>query len=133
MGHAPWEDVVRTASDCAVWHRFDEPPMLDDGRIDPLALVTLCDTMPGSIGERMGRNDAHWLPPSCDLTVHLLGDARSEWVLAHSHARRCGDGYASLEIFLWSPEAELVAYGTQMMFFVFPDGPPPPEERTPRT
>ena len=43
------------------------------------------------------------------------------------------DGYASLEIFLWSPERELVAYGTQMMFFVFPDGPPPPELRTPRT
>ena len=33
--------------------------------------------------------------------------------------------YATLE--------HLVAYGTQQMFFVFPDGPPPPEELVPIT
>ena len=132
LGNAPWDDTVRTSSDCAAWHRFDEPPMLDDGRLDPLALVTLCDTMPGSVGQRMGRIDTPWAPPSCDLTVHLLGDARSEWVLAHNRARRCTDGYASLEIYLWEPSGELVAYGTQMMYMLFPEGPPAAADRRPR-
>jgi hypothetical protein len=35
---------------------------------------------------------------------------------------------------IWDGTCEhLVAYATQQMVFVFPDGPPPPEERVPRT
>ncbi len=126
LGHAPWEDYVPTTSERASWYRFDETPRLDDGRIDPLALVTLCDTMPGAVGERLGPVGGVWLSPSADLTVHLLGDARSEWLLAHNHARHAGDGYASVELALWDPAdgGTLVAYGTQMIFFSFPDGPP---------
>ncbi len=32
---------------------------------------------------------------------------------------------------LWDANGSLVAYGTQVMFFVFPDGPPPPDQRLP--
>ncbi len=132
-GHPPWEDYVPTTSERACWYRFDEPPRLDDGRIDPLSLVTLCDTMPGAVGERMGSRaeKTMWIPPSADLTVHLLGDTTSDWVLAVNRARHAGEGYASVEIELWDPDGVLVAYATQMMYFVFPDGPPPPEERRP--
>jgi acyl-CoA thioesterase len=133
-GHAPWDPYIPTTSERAAWYRFDEPPMLDDGRLDPLAIVTMCDTMPGSVSERMGRRGHVYLPPSCDLTVHLLGDARSEWVLAVNRARFAGDGYASTEMEIWDADCEhLVAYATQQMFFVFPEGPPPVEERVPRT
>jgi acyl-CoA thioesterase len=133
-GHPPWEDYVPTTSERAAWYRFDEPPMLDDGRLDPLAVVTMCDTMPGAVSERMGRRDLHFLPPSCDLTVHLLGDARTEWVLAVNRARFAGEGYASTEMEIWDATLEhLVAYATQQMFFVFPEGPPPPAERVPVT
>jgi acyl-CoA thioesterase len=132
LGHAPWDDAPRTVSDRAAWYHFDESPMLDDGRLDPLALVTMCDTMPGSIGERMGWVSQQWLPPSVDLTVHLLGDCRSEWMLAHNRARFAGDGYASAEMLIWSPDGQLVAYGTQMMVFAFPDGPIRDDERRPR-
>lgn len=76
---------------------------------------------------------ATWLPPSADLTVHVLGEARSEWVLARNRARFAGDGYASAEMELWDPELGLVAYGTQVMFFSFPEGAPPPELLRPRT
>ena len=108
--------------------------MLDDGRLDPLALVTMCDTMPGAVSERMGRRNQMYMPPSCDLTVHLLDDARTEWMLAVNRARYAGDGYASTEMEIWDATVEhLVAYATQQMFFVFPDGPPPPEERVPVT
>ena len=132
-GHAPWEDYVPTTSERSCWYRFDEPPFTPDGVLDPLALVTLCDTMPGAVSERMGPGLPAWLPPSADLTVHLLGDARSEWILARNRARHADDGYASVEIELWDPHLGLVVYGTQTMFFTFPEGPPPPERRRPPT
>jgi len=133
-GHAPWEPYIPVTSERAAWYRFNEPPMLDDGRLDPLAILTMCDTMPGAVGERMGRRDHYWLPPSCDLTVHMLGDAHTEWMLAVNRCRRASEGYASAEMEIWDGTCEhLVAYATQQMVFVFPDGPPPPEERVPIT
>ncbi len=133
LGHPPWETWEPTSSERASWYRFDDPPTGPDGTLDPLALVSLCDTMPGSVGERMGGRQPVWLGPSADLTVHLFRRARSRWLLGHNRARFAGDGYASLEMALWDPEVGLVAYGTQMMFFSFPDGPPPPERRRPVT
>ncbi len=132
-GHAPWDDYVPASSERSAWYRFDEPPMLDDGRLDPLAVVTMCDTMPGAVSERVGRRDHMYLPPSCDLTVHLLDDVHTEWVLAVNRARYAGGGYASAEMEIWDANRErLAAYATQQMFFVFPDGPPPREHRVPR-
>lgn len=133
LGHAPWDDYQPDTSSRAAWYRFDESPMLDDGKLDPLALVTMCDTMPGAVTERMGpaARRVPWLPPSCDLTVHVLGETTSEWVLVHNRARWAGEGYASTEITLWDPDGALLAYGTQIMFFVFPEGPPPADARRP--
>ncbi|MGH9186155.1 MAG: acyl-CoA thioesterase [Acidimicrobiales bacterium] len=132
LGHSPWdEEYVPTSSERASWYRFDAPPVLADGTLDPLALVTLCDTMPGAVGERMGPGGPMWFPPSADLTVHLLGPARSEWVLGHNRAHHAGDGYASVEMTVWDPVGALVAYATQMMFFTFPEGLPTAEQRRP--
>ena len=122
QGHAPWETWEPTGSDRVYWYRFDEPPVAADGTWDPLALVVLCDTMPGAVGERMGGGQPTWFGPSADLTVHVLGPARSEWLLAHNRAHHAGGGYASVEMTLWDPALGLVAYATQIMFFSFPDG-----------
>ena len=125
-----WDDAPRTSSEQAAWYRFDTPPLRDDGSWDPLAVVSLCDTMPGAVGQRVGfRADRPmWMSPSADLHVHVLGTARSEWLLAHNFCRRAGDGYASLEMLMWDPSEGLVAYATQQMFFSFPDGRPTPEQ-----
>ena len=138
LGHAPWDDYVPSASDCAFWYRFDEPPMRPDGTLDPLTLVALCDLMPSSVRERMGPDQPEWYPPSADLTVHLFGEPRSEWVLAHLRARRAGAGFASIETALWDPtDRSLVAHAAQVMYLVFPDEPPtgdarfPPDRRPP--
>jgi acyl-CoA thioesterase len=133
VGHAPWDDWHPTTSERAYWYRFDEPPTVAGGRLDPIAVVTLCDTMPGAVAERMGPGTPVWYPPSADQTVHLVGDAGPGWLLCHNRARWAGDGYASVEMTLWDPERGLVAYATQMMLFTFPDGPPSPAERRPRT
>lgn len=125
LGHAPWEDYVPGRAERAMWYRFDDPPVRDDGTLDPLALVVLADTMPGAVGEKIGRQDRMWFAPSVDLTVHVLDDCRSEWVLAHNRARFAGDGYASADMALWDcgPEGtdppRLVAYATQLFLFTF--------------
>jgi acyl-CoA thioesterase len=127
VGHPPWEDYEPVSSLRGQWFRFDDPPRADDGAWDPLALVTLCDTMPGAVAERLGpvAQERPWRPPSADLTVHVLGEARSEWVLAVNRARYAGDGYASTDAELWDVDSadhpRLVAYGTQVMFFTFPE------------
>ena len=129
IGHAPWHEWEPTSSERVYWYRFDDPPVNDEGEWDPLALVALCDTMPGAVGERMGPNMPEWFGPSADLTVHILGQASSPWLLSHNRARHAGEGYASVEMELWDPARGLVAFATQMMFFSFPDGPPPLERR----
>jgi acyl-CoA thioesterase len=132
LGHPWWEQWESSTSDRVYWYRFDDPPVVAGDVLDPAAVVTLCDTMPGSVTERMGSGMPFFLPPSTDLTVHLLGDAAPGWLLAHNRARWAGEGYASAEVTLWDPTRGLVAYATQIMCFVFPDGPPSPAERRPR-
>jgi acyl-CoA thioesterase len=127
LGHLPWDNYVPDSSEKVIWYRFDEPPVLDDGRLDPLALIVLVDTMPGAIGEMIGPTEQPWFAPSVDLTVHLLGDCRSTWVLGHNRAHHLGDGYASAEMTLWDcgpdgdGEPRLVAFATQLFLFTFLD------------
>jgi acyl-CoA thioesterase len=124
-GHPPWEPYVPDRAERVLWYRFDEPPYLDDGTVDPLALVVLADTMPGAVSERVGPTEHHWFAPSIDLTVHLLDPWRSTWLLAHNRARFAGDGYASADMALWdcgedgSDHPRLVAYATQLFLFSF--------------
>lgn len=124
-GHPPWEDYEPDRAEDVTWYRLDEPPMTDEGTMDPLALVVMADTMPGAVGEKVGRQDTSWFAPSVDLTVHLLDTCRSPWVLAHNRARFAGDGYASVDMALWdlgpqcADEPRLVAYATQVCFFTF--------------
>lgn len=120
IGRPPWEPFEDGPAECAYWYRLDDPPLLDDGALDPLAAIVLCDTMPGAVGQKLGPDSGSWFGPSADLTVHLLGPARPGWLFAHNRARHAGDGYASIEMTLWDPDrGSLVAYATQMMFFTF--------------
>lgn len=120
MGRPPWEPFEDGPAECAYWYRLDDPPLLDDGSLDPLAAVVLCDTMPGAVGQKLGPDSGSWFGPSADFTIHLLGPARPGWLLAHNKARHAGDGYASLEMTLWDPaDHSLVAWATQVMFFTF--------------
>jgi hypothetical protein len=95
--------------------------------VGPLAIVVLADTMPGAVGEKVGPQDRTWFAPSVDLTVHLLDECRSPWVLAHNRARHAGDGYASADMALWDYGSDctspprLIAYATQLFLFTFFD------------
>jgi acyl-CoA thioesterase len=121
IGHPPWDDSPRGAAEVANWFAFDDPPVLADGMLDPLALLVMADVMPGSVFEKLGPREQGWFAPSIDLSVHLFGHATPGWILAHSKAHHAGDGYASAEMALWDPRAEggprLVAWASQQMFF----------------
>jgi acyl-CoA thioesterase len=120
IGRAPWEPFVEGPAEGANWYRLDEPPLRAGGRLDPLASIVLCDTMPGAVGLKLGPAAGPWFGPSVDLTVHLFGAPRPGWLLAHNKARFAGDGYASVDMALWDPsDGSLVAYATQLMFFAF--------------
>lgn len=119
IGHRPWEPHDPTSSDIATWYRFDDPPLLADGRMDPLGVITLTDRMPGAIAERLGHQGPMWFAPSADLTVHLFEPLHTEWVLAHDRARWADDGWASVESMLWDEAGLPVAYATQMVLFTY--------------
>jgi acyl-CoA thioesterase len=119
FGHRPWEQHDPTASEIATWYRFDDPPLLPDGAMDPLGVITLADRMPGAIAERLGHQGPLWFAPSADLTVHLFEPLRTEWVLAHDRARWADDGWASVEATLWDESGVPVAYATQMVLFTY--------------
>ena len=119
-GRPPWEPYEESPAEVIYWYRLDDPPLLDDGALDPLGAIVLCDTMPGAVGQRLGPDSGAWFGPSADFTIHLLNPAQPGWLLAHNRARHAGDGYASVEMALWDPtDRSLVAYATQMMFFAF--------------
>jgi acyl-CoA thioesterase len=128
----PWVDGWDpVSSERSFWVRFDVTPRRADGTVDPLALVAMCDVMPGAVGQRMGPDCPMYYGPSADLTVHVLGEAVSDWWIGRNRCRHAGDGYASLELELWDPKTGLVAYATQMMFFMWPEGPPPDDKLHP--
>jgi acyl-CoA thioesterase len=119
IGHAPWDEYVPTTSDVATWVRLVEPPVLEDGSLDPLAVPVLVDRMPGAVGERDANQTGQWFAPSIDLTVHFFRPAEPGWLLAHERARWAHDGWASAESMLWTEDGQLVAYATQMMVFAY--------------
>ncbi|HZO10276.1 MAG TPA: thioesterase family protein [Myxococcota bacterium] len=113
---APWETGWEGGRAEAVrWMRFRRAPRLADGTLDPLALVALSDTMPPSIGQRLGPEWPHFYAPSIDHTVHPLATTRDEWLLVRSRCRHAGEGYASAECEIWSQGRRLLLYATQLM------------------
>jgi len=121
IGRPPWEPFEDGPAEVAYWYRLDRPPLRPDGCLDAAGPIVMCDTMPSSVGQKLGPDSGQWFAPSVDYTLHLFRPAQPGWLLAHHKARHAGDGYASVELALWDPTGpHLVAYGTQVMLFTFP-------------
>ena len=126
IGSAWWRPDQWVKGDRAgYWYRYLRPQRLPDGRLDPLALPPLIDTMPPAMCAMIGPDAMRLLAPSLDLTVHFLADTRDEWLLTHSRCRDARGGYATADIEIWDEQRRLIAYGTQMMI-LRRRGPPPP-------
>ena len=133
IGHAPWEDYVPSVVRLRLLVPLRRPA--DTRRRHARPAGRHRPVRPHAVvGRRAhGARPAHdWYPPSADLTVHLFGEPRSEWLLAHLRARRASAGFASIETALWDPtDRSLVAHAAQVMYLVFPDGPPTGDDRFP--
>ena len=79
------------------WIRYKVPPRLPDGRIDPLSLIALADTMPPAVGQYMGPGYRFYHAPSVDLSMRFCADTEDPWVLTKIVCHWAGDGYASAE------------------------------------
>jgi acyl-CoA thioesterase len=101
--------------------RYRVPPRLPDGRLDPLALPALADTMPPAVGQYLGPGTPFFHAPSVDLKMHFFADTEQEWLLLRTVAHWAGDGYASAENTLWDADRRLLAHATQLMLIRFPE------------
>jgi acyl-CoA thioesterase len=123
IGRPPWEPHEDGPAEAGFWYRLDDAPVQADGTLDVAATLVLCDTMPSSVGQKLGPDSGPWFGPSVDYTLHVFAPAAPGWLFAHQRARHAGDGYASVDLALWDPSPadgpRLVAYGTQVMFFAF--------------
>jgi len=116
LGH-PWWTTGWTPGDArlARWYRYKAPQTLPDGRLDPLAIPPLADTMPPALIQKLGPGHQPFFAPSLDLTIHFLAETHSQWLLCDVRARHARAGYAHADVDIWDGERRLVAVGTQMM------------------
>jgi acyl-CoA thioesterase len=114
---AQWwrDDWTPGAARVARWFRYKIPQRLADGRLDPLAIPPIADTMPPALIQKLGPAHAPFFAPSLDLTVHFLEDTSAEWLLTAVHARRARAGYATADAEIWDDRGRLVAFATQTM------------------
>jgi acyl-CoA thioesterase len=103
------------------WVRYRSAPRRPDGRIDPLSLVGLADTMPSAVGQYLGPGAPFFHAPSVDLNMHFFADTETDWVLIRTVGHWAGDGYASAQVTLWDADRRLLAFATQVMLLRFPD------------
>jgi acyl-CoA thioesterase len=113
------------------WFRYKNAPRLADGRIDPLSLIAIADTMPPAIAQYHGPGFPLFHAPSVDLQLRLFADTEDEWVLSHVVGHWAGDGYASAEVALFDGRRRLLAVGGQLMLFRFPEAATPAASTAP--
>lgn len=117
LGHVWWTSGWPAGpARLARWFRYKVPQALPDGRLDPLAIPPIADTMPPALIQKLGPDHAPFFAPSLDLTVHFLEDTTAEWILTNVHARRARGGYATADVEIWDERGKLIAMATQMMF-----------------
>jgi hypothetical protein len=64
------------------WFRYLVPQATADGRLDPLALPPIADTIPPALFQKLGPDGPPFHAPSLDLTVHFLEDTTAVLVVA---------------------------------------------------
>lgn len=117
LGHPWWTSGWESGPARIVrWFRYKVAQRLSDGRLDPLAIPPIADTMPPALVQKLGPNHPPFIAPSLDLTVHFLEDTDSEWLMTNVHARRARAGYATASSEIWDDRRRLIAMATQMMF-----------------
>ncbi len=99
------------------YYRYLVPPTLPDGRLDPLALPPIADTMASAVHQAVGSRIPPLIFPSLDLTLHFIapdgGDPTSP-ILVDSQAHALFGSTASASAEVWQGDTLLLT-ATQTM------------------
>jgi acyl-CoA thioesterase len=103
----------------ARWYRYLVPPAMpgEDGRLDPLALPPIADTMASAVHQALGSQEPPLLFPSLDLTVHFTAPrsgVAERPLLVDCYATSIYEGTATARGEVWQ-DGILLATATQTM------------------
>lgn len=97
----------------STWFRFHRSPFRADGTWDPAALALPGDILGPAVNAGAGGGVAPFLVISLQIGLQIVGEVRSEWLLAHTRSQVAGGGYASGTAELYDEDRRLVAIATQ--------------------
>lgn len=100
----------------AAWMRFRNPPRRPDGTLDPIALGVPGDSLGGAVWQRLGPfgpDNPPFLVLSLEITLHVLADTDTSWLLQHVRCHQARDGYAVGTTELWDEQRRLVGLAIQ--------------------
>jgi len=80
MFHSFEKDWEGGRAEAIRWVRYRTAPRLPDGRLDPLSLIALADTMPSAVGQYLGPGQWFFHAPSVDLNMHFFADTDARGV-----------------------------------------------------
>jgi len=95
------------------WFRFKRPPFRADGTWEPAALALPGDILGPAVNAGAGGGVSPFLVVSLQIGLQIVGEVRSEWLLAHTRSQIAGRGYASGTAELYDEDRRLVAIATQ--------------------
>ena len=107
-GEVPPGDPV-----AASWFRFTRPPLLADGSWEPTSLALPGDILGTAVHVGVGSDAGFFLVISLQISLQIVADMRTEWLLQHTRAHVAADGYAAGTAELWDSDGTLVAIATQ--------------------
>lgn len=113
IGVPPWEGAFPPApARAGAWTRLLRPPVLADGRYDPIGLCVHADSIGSAIGQGLG-GEHDFFVLTLELGIRFVAEQRSDWVLQHMRAWEATDGYGSGTTELWDTDERLLAVATQ--------------------
>lgn len=116
IGEPMWERGWKQGpSHVAFWYRYRVPQRDGGGRLDPLAIPPIADSMPSALTRRLGPDHERFYMPSLDLSVFFIAPTTSEWLLVETFVERARAGYAVGSATVWSEDGQLVARAAQAM------------------
>ena len=97
----------------ATWFRFRRSPFRADGTWEPAVIALPGDILGPAVHAGVGDGVAPFLMISLQIGLQIVGEVRSEWLLAHTQSQVAGAGYASGTAELYDEDRRLVAIATQ--------------------
>ena len=115
LGFNAWDrdDVPPAEPRTASWFRFLRSPMRPDGTWEPGTLAVPADVLGPAVHAGIGSSAGFFLVISLQISLQLVADVRTDWLLQHTRGHIADAGNATGTAELWDEDGGLVALATQ--------------------